>query len=117
MGRTETTPFAGSVFSPSQWVPGLINRLLESQALDTLSLPLGIDGTDHYSALLGRNACHFAPFSWYRWQGAYLSAKGLAEQAFAASDPNVRAVSPTRRGSRSATPTTSCRTRSRPGTW
>ena len=91
VGRTETTPFAGSVFSPSQWVPGLINRLLESQALDVLSLPLGIDGTDHYSALLGRNACHFAPFSWYRWQGAYLSAKGLAEQAFAASDPNVRA--------------------------
>ncbi|MGH2720909.1 MAG: tectonin domain-containing protein, partial [Actinomycetota bacterium] len=91
LGRTVTDPFQYSVFKPNQWLPGLINRLLESQALDTLTGALGIRGTDHYAALLGRNACHFAPFSWYRWQGSYLVACDLAKRAHQATDSALKA--------------------------
>ena len=92
LGRTVTDAFQDAVFTPSQYLPGLVNTLLGSQALDTLTTHLGYQGTDHYSALLGRNACHFAPFSWYRWQSAYLVARDLATRAHQAGDPNLKAA-------------------------
>ena len=91
LGVTVSDGFQGAVFTPSQYVPGLINTLLGSQALDDLTLHLGYQGTDHYSGLLARNACHFAPFSWYRWQSSYLVARDLATRAFNSGDPNQKA--------------------------
>ncbi|HTZ44043.1 MAG TPA: DUF4157 domain-containing protein [Jatrophihabitans sp.] len=91
LGRTVTDGFQGAVFTPSQYLPGLLNTLLGSQALDQLTIHLGYQGTDHYSGLLARNACHFAPFAWYRWQSSYLVARDLATRAFQAGDPNLKA--------------------------
>jgi len=91
LNRTVTDSFQGSVFSPSSWMPGLLSRLLESKALDDLTLHLGVEGTDHYSALLARNACHFAPFSWYRWEASHTIARSLAQQAHETSDSARRA--------------------------
>ncbi|MDQ2957602.1 MAG: DUF4157 domain-containing protein [Actinomycetota bacterium] len=91
LGRTVTDHFQDSVFTPSQYLPGLVNTLLGSQALDKLTSSLGYQGTGHYSGLLARNACHFAPFAWYRWQSSYLIARDLASKAFRSSDPNVKA--------------------------
>ena len=34
-------------------------------------------GLGIYPSVLGRNACHFAPFSWYRWQAFHLMAREL----------------------------------------
>lgn len=91
LGKTVTDAFQDAVFSPSQWVPGLLNKLLATQALDMLTQSLGIKGVDHYNGLLARNACHFAPYSWYRWQSSYLIARDLAKRAHETSDPNERA--------------------------
>ncbi|MGI8664976.1 MAG: eCIS core domain-containing protein [Jatrophihabitans sp.] len=92
LGRTVSDHFQDSVFTPSQYLPGLVNTLLGSQALDELTSRLGYQGTGHYSGLLARNACHFAPFAWYRWQSSYLIARDLALKAFQAVDPNVKAA-------------------------
>jgi hypothetical protein len=43
------------------WLPGAAG---EVKALDNATSSLG---TNRYAGLLGRNACHFAPFSWERW--------------------------------------------------
>jgi outer membrane protein assembly factor BamB len=91
LNKTVTDAFADAIFSPSQWAPGLVNTLLATTALDTLTARLGIDGVDHYQGLLARNACHFAPFSWHRWQSSHLIARDLAARAFAATDPNQKA--------------------------
>ncbi|MEO7288842.1 MAG: DUF4157 domain-containing protein [Jatrophihabitantaceae bacterium] len=91
LGQSASYHFADSVYTPNQLLPGLLNTLLGSQALDTLTSHLGSEGTDHYSALLGRNACHFAPFSWYRWQSSYLIARDLASKAHQSSDPATKA--------------------------
>lgn len=92
LGNTVSDAFQDAVFTPSQYVPGLVNTLLGSQALDTLSIHLGYQGTDHYSGLLARNACHFAPYAWYRWQSPYLIARDLAAKAFQTGDPNQKAA-------------------------
>jgi hypothetical protein len=91
LGQTVSDGFQGAVFTPSQYLPGLLNTLLGSQALDQLTIHLGYEGTDHYSGVLARNACHFAPFAWYRWQASYLVARDLATKAFQAGDPNQKA--------------------------
>jgi Domain of unknown function (DUF4157) len=91
LGRSVNDQFEEAPFPPSQYPIGLINKITQSLALDTLTLSVGPLGTDHYTGLLGRNACHFAPFSWYRWQASYLIACDLARRAHEASDPNTRA--------------------------
>ena len=68
LDRATNTPFQGAVFSTEPVGAGLVNILQESLAMDALTSALGVAGVDHYTALLGRNACHFAPFSWHRWQ-------------------------------------------------
>jgi len=91
LNRPVNDPFQDAVYAPNQWLPGMLNKILESIKLDNLTFGLGIKGVDHYSALLGRNACHFAPYSWYRWQSSHLIARDLALRAHGASDPNERA--------------------------
>ncbi|MGH3558003.1 MAG: eCIS core domain-containing protein [Mycobacterium sp.] len=91
LGRSVNNQFEGAPFPPAQYPIGFINKITQSLALDTLTLSVGRLGTDHYTGLLGRNACHFAPFSWYRWQASHLIASDLARRAHAASDPNEKA--------------------------
>jgi hypothetical protein len=45
----------------SSWLPGAAG---EVRSLDDATAGLG---SNRYAGLLGRNACHFAPFSWQRW--------------------------------------------------
>lgn len=59
-----------------------LDLILETHAADQLTRSLGPQGTDHYSAVVGRNACHFAPYSWYRWERYHLIARDYATQAF-----------------------------------
>ncbi len=61
---------------------GLLSTLGSTSSLDDLTANLGIKKSDHYKGLLGRNACHFAPFSWYRWQESYLIARNEAQLAY-----------------------------------
>jgi Domain of unknown function (DUF4157) len=69
---------------------GTINDIWESIWLNdlTANLPANVlagsnrQHTDSYSALLARNACHFAPYSWYRWGLAYDLAFRKAEEYF-----------------------------------
>jgi hypothetical protein len=100
LGRAVTDQFQGAPFPPSSWLGGFVKKLTgiglvdtisQSRAFDDLTLRVGAQGTDHYAAMLGRNACHFAPFSWYRWQASYLIACDLATQAHAAGDANAKA--------------------------
>jgi hypothetical protein len=82
------SPFAGAVSGVWYW--DTLNLILETRALDNLTWNIGPKNSNHYLAVLGRNACHFAPFSWYRWQQHYLIAADLAVKAFSATDPGVR---------------------------
>lgn len=52
--------------------------------IDMFSAPLG---RDHYKGLLARNACHFAPFAWYRWKEARATAISTATEAMSGSGP------------------------------
>jgi hypothetical protein len=72
--------FARAACSPWK-INKTLNNIVETKALDALTQGLGHAGQDHYQGLLARNACHFAPFSWYRWQSSYLIARDLAKQA------------------------------------
>jgi hypothetical protein len=72
--------FPDSPSAPHGW--SMVNSIIETQALDRLTSGLGPQGSDHYLGLLARNACHFAPFSWYRWQVNHLLARNAAYQAF-----------------------------------
>ena len=83
--------FAHSPFGPHDSSIGLLNKIFNSWALDHLTRDLGTIGIDHYTGLLARNACHFAPFTWYRWQASYLIARDLAEKAYAATDSGEKA--------------------------
>ena len=75
----------------SPWSISLVNNIVETQALDSLTLRLGINSSDHYQGLLSRNACHFAPYSWYRWLASHTIARALAQQAYATKDSSERA--------------------------
>jgi hypothetical protein len=71
-------------FFPTEFDPGtggLLDKLFQSWGLDSLTFTIGKGGMDHYMGLLARNACHFAPFTWHRWQASYLMARGFAERA------------------------------------
>jgi hypothetical protein len=57
------------------------DALWETHKLDAFTTSFGTRGTNSYSALLSRNACHFAPHSWYRWEQFYLQARAFALQA------------------------------------
>jgi hypothetical protein len=65
-----------------QWAPGWLHKILESRALDELTTGLGTLGRDHYTGLLARNACHFAPFTWFRWLAWHQLAREQALTAY-----------------------------------
>jgi hypothetical protein len=55
--------------------------------VDALGRRCGLAPWDLYSSVVGRNAGHFAPFSWYRWQSFHLAARDLiARSRTAAAD-------------------------------
>ncbi|WP_055524575.1 eCIS core domain-containing protein [Streptomyces graminilatus] len=72
--------FAYAASAP--WKLGLVNDIVETRALDAWTSGMGFLGEDHYQGLLARNACHFAPYSWYRWQSFHLVARNLAQRSF-----------------------------------
>jgi hypothetical protein len=86
-GSDPRVTFAGAACSP--WPLDMINALVETLKLDQLTLGLGAQGQDHYQGLLARNACHFAPYSWYRWQASHLAARDLAGRAYREKNPEL----------------------------
>jgi len=74
---------------------GFVNDIWESIWLDdlTANLPPNLPpgslswGTNTYSAILARNACHFAPYSWYRWQASYDMALQKAQEYYRTKNP------------------------------
>lgn len=58
------------------------DALWETYKMEGHTAHFGPRGIDHYNGLLARNACHFAPHSWYRWEQFYLQARAFAAEAF-----------------------------------
>lgn len=75
-----TGKFKDALIRPITW--DFLDLLLETRSADALTANVGPGGTDHYSAVVARNACHFAPYSWYRWERFYLIARDYATQAY-----------------------------------
>jgi len=90
-GKETDDRFALSPFGPHDSPIGLVNKVFNSMAMDDLTKDLGLDGIDHYTGLLARNACHFAPYTWYRWQASYLIARDLAQKSHAEKDTDQKA--------------------------
>jgi hypothetical protein len=85
LGQTWPTNFKDAVAINTGW--SFIDQLIETKAIDKLTWNIGPNHTNHYLGLVARNACHFAPFSWYRWETFYTMARNLAQQAYRESDP------------------------------
>lgn len=79
--------FAHAASSP--WKLSLINNIVETADLDEFTFGFGPLGKDHYQGLLARNACHFAPFSWHRWQATHIIARDLARRAHDEGQPEL----------------------------
>jgi hypothetical protein len=69
---------------------GAMAEFAEGLQIDQLGRRCGIPKWERYQSVVGRNAGHFAPFSWYRWQDHHLRARGIARQAHAARDSAER---------------------------
>ncbi|MGH2459685.1 MAG: hypothetical protein ACRDIY_12550 [Chloroflexota bacterium] len=67
--------------------PGSKTALGEVSDLNKLTKGTGKGGTDQYSQVLARNACHFAPFSWDRWMQFHQEARRLAKAGHEKQDP------------------------------
>jgi hypothetical protein len=79
MGQTDPVNFVGAVMPyPGT---GLVGLVQETKRIEALTVHLG---ANHYQGALARNACHFAPFSWFRWRKFHTQARDLAAQAHAA---------------------------------
>jgi hypothetical protein len=81
--------------SPRVTLPGMLKyarrrwftEIHEAIEVDALGQACGFAPWDLYSSVVGRNAGHFAPFSWYRWQTFHLAARDLiARSRTAAAD-------------------------------
>jgi Domain of unknown function (DUF4157) len=59
----------------------------EAIEIDGLGRRCGLPEPERYLSVLARNACHFAPFSWYRWQSFHLLARQMIAEAREAADP------------------------------
>ncbi|MDX3458687.1 DUF4157 domain-containing protein [Streptomyces sp. ME02-8801-2C] len=79
-GKTPNDEFAHAAASP--WKLGLVNDIVETASLNAWTSGLGFLGEDHYQGLLARNACHFAPYSWFRWQTFHMVARELAQRSY-----------------------------------
>ena len=69
---------------------GTMAELAEAVQITRLGRRCGFPPWECYQSVVARNAGHFAPFSWYRWQEYHLRARGLAYQAYRADDPAER---------------------------
>ena len=96
LGQPNDIPkFAGSV--SARLSNGTMNDVWESIWLDVLTADLPPDlpagslsqGTNMYGSILARNACHFAPYSWYRWRLSYDAALAKAQEAYKTKDPQT----------------------------
>lgn len=65
---------------------GPVAGVVECLQIDRLGRRHGIPEWERYSSVVGRNAGHFAPFSWYRWQDHHLRARETARRAHTAKD-------------------------------
>lgn len=54
-----------------------MSELREAIALTRAGRRSGLPEPDRYPSLIARNAAHFAPFSWYRWQAFHLEARAM----------------------------------------
>ena len=63
---------------------GPLAETAEIAAVTRLGRRLGFAPRDWYASVLARNACHFAPFSWYRWHSFHLTARALVARSAAA---------------------------------
>ncbi|GAB3429473.1 hypothetical protein [Flindersiella endophytica] len=59
----------------TSWLDFVSDAAGEVKALDNATEQLG---TDRYTGLVARNACHFAPFSWQRWAHHHTEARAAA---------------------------------------
>ena len=59
-------------------------EIAEAVEVDALGRRCGIAPWNLYSSVVARNATHFAPFSWYRWQSFHLMARELIARSRAA---------------------------------
>jgi hypothetical protein len=64
---------------------GPLAESAEIAAVSMLGKRQGFAPPHWYASVLARNACHFAPFSWYRWHAFHLAARDLIARSAAAS--------------------------------
>jgi hypothetical protein len=62
---------------------GPLAETAEIAVITALGRRLGFAPASWYASVLARNACHFAPFSWYRWHASHLAARSLIERSAA----------------------------------
>jgi hypothetical protein len=60
-------------------------EIREAIEVDSLGKKCGRPAWERYSSVVSRNAAHFAPFSWYRWQTFHLLAREMITEAGAKS--------------------------------
>jgi uncharacterized protein DUF4157 len=79
---------------PSLAYPSLggMAEIAEGIEITRLGGRCGFPPWERYQSVVSRNAGHFAPFSWYRWQEHHLKARLLARQAHYAADADERAT-------------------------
>jgi uncharacterized protein DUF4157 len=70
---------------------GAMAELAEGFQVTRLGRRCGFPPWERYQSVVARNAGHFAPFSWYRWQEHHLRARQFARQAHRAKDAAERA--------------------------
>ena len=63
----------------------VFSEIREAIEVDALGRRCGRPAWELYSSVVSRNAGHFAPFSWYRWQAFHLEARELIKRSAAAS--------------------------------
>jgi hypothetical protein len=90
----ELRRLAGSGFRPGSRprLPGSLKyprlrqlaEIGEVLEIDALGRRCGFAPWKLYSSAVGRNAGHFAPFSWYRWRSYHLMARDLIARSLAA---------------------------------
>lgn len=84
LNTLRSSPGSGPAFSSpiNEFVPGSVASIVETLEIDSLTNGLGVGGRDHYKGSLARNACHFAPYSWWRWKASYNVAVAAAQAAY-----------------------------------
>jgi hypothetical protein len=71
---------------------GRFAELYEAVEVDAQGRKCGIAPWELYSSVLSRNAAHFAPFSWYRWQSFHLRARDMIRRSAEVPDGERQAL-------------------------